>query len=87
MRYSIIAGTSQTLAGAHGDCESQKAADGERHIDQVEHEPIPFVDVGPRNGGTTRKGAMLKARSGRKECVKNDAGKFDQVEPTTANQR
>ncbi|WP_198516895.1 hypothetical protein [Sinorhizobium meliloti] len=62
MKYSIIAGTSQALAGAHRDCEGQKAANGERDVDKVEHEPTPFMDIGPRNGATGRKGAMSKAR-------------------------
>ncbi|WP_172751289.1 hypothetical protein [Ensifer sp. LCM 4579] len=47
MKYSIIAGTSQALTGAHRDCEGQKAADGERDVDKVEHEPNPFHGYRP----------------------------------------
>ena len=70
MRYSIIARTSQTLAGPYGSGESQKAADGERDIDQVEHEPIPLVDIGPIDGFSVRKGAIPKTVTRRKNSVR-----------------
>ena len=60
MRYSVITAASKELAGRNRGNEGQKAAEAESDVNQVEHEPTPFVDIGLINGGIWRKGAISK---------------------------